>query len=551
MAAASPGLRPGVEVAADLGLSASEVVPYGPSVVKVPVACVRARAAGARRGKLVLVTAMTPTRFGEGKTVTSIGVGMGLRRLGQRAVVCLRQPSLGPVFGVKGGAAGGGRATVEPQETVNLGLTGDLDAVAAAHNLIAAMLDNHVFHGNALGVDPASIVWPRTLDVEDRLLRRVQLGAAGDPRAPARTDRFVIAAASEVMAVLGLARDYADLKERLGRMLLALRTDGRPVRVNDVGASGAAAALLRNALSPNLAQTSDGTPVLVHGGPFANIAHGTCSRLAIELALATGDYAVVEAGFATDLGAEKFVDLLGPITGLEANAAVLVATIRGLRYHGGVADADIGRPDRGAVERGLENLAQHLENLRTLGLPTVVAANRFPGDSAEEREALERFCAAAGVPLATSTVFDDGAAGAEALAQRTMELCARGQRARPLYAPGTPLERAMEAIVTRLYGGNGVALAPEAAAQLARLRALGEADGPVCMAKTPNSLSDDPKARGRPRGFVPTVRRFSRSAGAGFTVAFLGEVETMPGLPTHPLAEQVDLTADGRVTGLR
>jgi formate--tetrahydrofolate ligase len=543
-------VQPIADVAAELGLSAAELRSYRGEVLKVPVAVVRGIVQRAARGRIVLVTAMTPTKHGEGKTVTSIAVAMALRRAGHRAVVCLRQPSLGPVFGIKGGAAGGGEATVEPKETINLGLTGDLDAVAAAHNLIAAMFDNHLFHGNPLGIDGEIRLWPRTLDVEDRALRHIVTNANGGAHTPPQKGSFAITAASEITAIVGLAQDYDDLRERVGRILLGFRKTGEPVRVQDLQATGAACALLRFALEPNLLQARDGTPALIHGEPFANIAHGTSSRISIELAQATSDYCIVEAGFATDLGAEKFVDIVGALTGLEVAGAVLVATVRGLRWHGGVADEQLTPPNPEAVRRGLPNLEQHVQNLRALGIEPVVAANRFPGDTEEEVALLRQFCQERALAFAESTAFTDGAVGAEQLAARVVEVCARGGRSRPLYAPDTPIEEILDRIVRTIYGGSGIALSPEATETLALLRRIGEVSGPVCVAKTPLSLSDDPTVRGRPTGFVPTVHRFARSAGAGFTVAYLGEIETMPGLPRRPLAEQIELTSEGRVVGL-
>ncbi|MGA7862139.1 MAG: formate--tetrahydrofolate ligase [Thermoplasmata archaeon] len=543
-------MQPIADVAAELGLPSGDLRPYRGEALKVPVALVRSLAQRPSRGKIVLVTAMTPTKYGEGKTVTSIAVAMALRRAGHRAVVCLRQPSLGPVFGIKGGAAGGGQATVEPEETINLGLTGDLDAIAAAHNLIAAMFENHLFQGNPLGIDGAIRLWPRTLDVEDRALRQVVTSAQGGPREPPQKGSFVITAASEISAILGLAKDYADLRDRIGRILLGFRKTGEPVRVSDLKATGSACALLRFALEPNLLQARDGTPALIHGGPFANIAHGTCSRLSIELGQATSDYCVVEAGFATDLGAEKFVDIVGPLTGLDVAGAVLVATLRGLRWHGGVPDEQLGSPDPAAVSRGLANLEQHVGNLRTLGIEPVVVANRFPGDTDGELTLLKQFCQERDLAFAESTAFVDGAAGAQELATRVVEVCARGGHSKPLYAPETPIEETLDRIVRQIYGGAGVSLSAEATETLATLRRIGETGGPVCVAKTPLSLSDDPTVRGRPTGFIPTVHRFTRSAGAGFTVAYLGEIQTMPGLPRRPLAEQIDLTSEGRVIGL-
>lgn len=545
------GPRAILEVAADLGLPPAELRPYGREVAKVPVALVRALADRPRRGKLVLVSAMTPTKHGEGKTLTAVGTTMALRAAGHRAVACLRQPSLGPVFGIKGGATGGGKATVEPSARINLGLTGDIDAVAAAHNLLAALVDNHVYFGNSLGIDPATVSWPRTLDVNDRALRDLTYGRAGDPRQPERHARFVIAAASEVMAVLGLARDYADLKARLGRILLARRRDGSPVRAQDLRAAGALAVLLRDALEPNLLQTSDGTPAIVHGGPFGNIAHGTCSRLAIELGLASADLVVVEAGFATELGAEKFVDLVAPTIGVEVSAAIVVATVQALRRQGGVEDDRLGAPDLDATGRGLENLAQHLDNVSAYGVPPVVALNRFPGDSDGELERVRRFCRDRSVPCAVSTPYTDGAAGARELAELVVEAVGRGATARPVYPAGASMEEKLTTVVTRLYGGSPPTIAPGAAAELERLVELGEGGGPICVAKTPLSLSDDPKRLGRPRDFTPTLRRVSRSAGAGFTVAYLGDIETLPGLPRHPLAEEMDVTDDGRIVGVQ
>ena len=380
------------ELAGALGLGPNDFHPAGPRVAKVPVSVVRARAAKKSTGKLILITGMTPTRHGEGKTVTAIGLADGFSRLKRSAVVCLRQPSLGPIFGVKGGATGGGRSTVEPSAEINLGFTGDIYAVASAHNLLSALVDNHIFHGNSLKVDPNRILWPRTLDMEDRALRHITVGKGHDPRFVEHESSFVITAASEIMVILALARDYTDLKARLGRVIAALTTDGKAVRASDLNGSGAMAALLRDALEPNLVQTAEGTPALVHAGPFGNLAHGTCSRLSIELGLATCEYTIVEAGFATELGAEKFVDIVAPTLGRNVDAAVLVATQRGLRYQGGASDEESGRPNRAALERGLENLAQHLDNLDTYGVPSVVALNRFPGDSAEETQLVQRFC---------------------------------------------------------------------------------------------------------------------------------------------------------------
>lgn len=543
-------MRTVAELSGALGLGPDEVHPAGPRAGKVSVAAVRSRGGGGRRGRLVLITGMTPTKHGEGKTVTAIGLANGLARTGRTSTVCLRQPSLGPIFGVKGGATGGGKATVEPSAEINLGFTGDIHAVAAAHNLLAALVDNHLYHGNPLGIDPARLVWPRTLDMEDRALRHIGVGRGNDPRMVAHDSSFVIAAASEVMAILALARDYADLKARLGRVLVGHTQSGGAVRASDLRAAGAMAALLRDALEPNLVQTSEGVPALVHAGPFGNLAHGTCSRLAIELALSTSEFAIVEAGFATELGAEKFVDIVTPELGVDVDAAVLVVTLRSLRFQGGASDDEAARPARAALDRGLANLGQHLDNLGALGLPGVVALNRFPGDTADERDRVRAFCRERGFEVVESRGFEEGGVGCSDLAAAVASLAASGRHSRPLYPAGTPPLAQVETIATTLYGAARVVESPEATEDLRLLEAIGELNGPVCVAKTPLSLSDNPHALNRPQGFPVTVHRLVRSAGAGFTVALLGSIETMPGLPTRPSAEEIDLTADGRVTGV-
>ncbi len=542
-----PTLRSIADLAADLGLGADEVYPAGVGVGKVSVAAVTARA-HRRRGKLVLVTAMTPTRHGEGKTVTTIALADALARRGGNAVACLRQPSLGPVFGVKGGATGGGRSTVEPSSEINFGFTGDIHAVGAAHNLLAALVDNHIFHGNPLGLDPLRILWNRSMDMEDRALRHILVGQ-GVLHQVVHPSSFAITAASEVMAILALAQDYPDLKTRLERILVGFSLDDLPVRAQDLHAGGAMAALLRHALEPNLVQTSEGTPVLVHTGPFGNLAHGTCSRLAIELALASSDYAVVEAGFATELGAEKFVDIVTPAIGADVDAAVLVVTQRGLRFQGGASDEEATRPARAALERGLANLDQHLENLGALGIPATVALNHFPGDSVEEGALVRDFCRVKGIHVIDSFGFERGGEGNLELARSVEDVASLGRRSRPLYPAGTALLGQVETIATRLYGADGVVEAPEAAEERRRLERIGEATGPVCMAKTPLSLSDDPHRLNRPRDYRVTVHHYLRSAGAGFTVALLGTIETMPGLPTRPAAEAIDLAPDGSILG--
>lgn len=545
-------LLPIRQVAQELGLSPADCVESIPGVLKVPVEVVRQRTdRGGPRGKLVLVTAMTPTPHGEGKTVVAIGLAMGLRQKGKQAVVVLRQPSLGPVFGVKGGAAGGGRATVEPYGDINLGLNGDIDAITAAHNLLSALLDNHLFHGNARGIDRSRLLWPRALDVNDRALRSVFVSSGRPSQPPDEPGRFVISAASEVMAVLGLSRDYADLKARLGRIVVAFDQKGEPVTARQLGAPGAMAVLVRRALAPNLVQTAEGGPAIVHGGPFANIAHGTASRLGIELGLTTSEFCVVEAGFSSELGAEKFVDLVGPMCGFQPDLAVVVVSIRALRHHGGATKEAVDLPDPAAVERGLANLEQHLANVRTLGLVPVVALNRFPDDADDEVAVLGNYLRSVEVRWAETTAFRDGGSGALALADAVLEASVAASRPTPVYSPTDPLERKVEQIVTRLYGADGATFSPAARADVAQWGELADPLAPVCVAKTPLSLTDDPTRWGRPKGFHVNVDHVLRSAGAGFWVVLLGSVNTMPGLPARPLAEEVDLTDDGRVIGVR
>jgi formate--tetrahydrofolate ligase len=538
------------ELSAELGVAPTEVRPVGRGIGKLSVAMIRRRAETGRRGKLLLVTGMTPTSHGEGKTVTTIGTAMALRRAGHTAVAVLRQPSLGPVFGVKGGATGGGQATVEPADMINLGFTGDLHAAAAAHNLLSALLNNHVFHGNELGIDPRTIGWPWTVDMEDRVLRNVSAHFETARHSISRESRFVITAASEVTAILGLSRDYSDLKDRLGRIIVGGNAAGTPVRARDLHADGAMAALLRDALEPNLVQCADGTPALIHGGPFGNIAHGTASRLAIEFGLVSADYCVVEAGFAADLGAEKFIDIVAREAGVAVDTGLLVATVRGLRHQGGAEEAQLTTPDLGAVTRGLENLRAHLGTLGALGVPAVVVLNRFPDDASEEVAAIRTTLAREGVPLAESTAFSDGAAGAESVARCAIERAASGGHNAPLYPLGTTVPEALSTLVRTVYGGDGADWSTEAQHQLDDLTRAGEAAVPICVAKTSLSISDDPKRRGRPRGYRVSVQRVERRSGAGFTVLYLGDIETMPGLPKHPLAERIDVLPDGQIVGL-
>ncbi|MGA8275093.1 MAG: formate--tetrahydrofolate ligase [Thermoplasmata archaeon] len=541
-------LRPIADVASDLGLLPSDLVTAGRGVMKVPVALVRTLADRAPKGRLVLVSAMTPTEHGEGKTVVAIGLGMALERLGHRSVVCLRQPSLGPVFGVKGGASGGGRATVEPRPAIDLGLTGDLDAITNAQNLLASLVDHHIYRGLAPEIVDGSTDLPRASAIEDRSLRTITAGLSQPNHGFPRTAQFVVSAACEVAAIHALARDYVDLKERVGRILVGRTPVGGPVRAADLGAAGSPASLLAGALEPNLVQTAEGTAAFVHGIPYANVAHGTCSRLAIEAGLALTDFCVVEAGFSSELGAEKYVDIVASGTGLDANVGVVVATIRALRYHGGLPSN--GPPSVDAVTRGLGNLDQHLANMRLLGLDPIVALNQFPTDTPEEVRLVEQFCAERNVPCARDSAYADGGKGAEALAQLVVRAAARGQKSRPLYGPSASVETVLDTVATKMYGAAGVDLSPAAVADLDRIRSLGEAVGPVCIAKTPRSLSDDPHKWGRPTGFRVQVRRLERWSGAGFTVALLGGIITMPGLPEHPAADSIDITPDGRVVGV-
>lgn len=535
-------MRPVEELLSELGIDRSLVTLYGRYKAKVSLRAL----GGASRGKLILVTGITPTPQGEGKTVVSIGLGMGFRKLGKLAVACIRQPSLGPVFGVKGGGAGGGRATLEPMVEVNLRLTGDIDAITAAHNLLAAAIDNHVFHGNALGIDPDAILWPRVLDVEDRALREVKVGLA-EKSGPSHGGSFIITAASEVMAILCLSRGYADLKSRLGRILVAYDAQGRPVTAGDLKVVGAMAALLREAMEPNLVQTAEGTPALVHGGPFGNIAHGTCSIDSILLALQSADYAVVEAGFGSDLGAEKFVDIVTRAAGVGVGTAVVVATVRALRHHGrpGAEGQDVD-----AVKVGLANLAKHLENVRFLGLRPVVALNRFEGDGEEEVAAVERFCEEAGVPFASTTAFRDGGEGSRRLAELVAAEAEKGGESAPVYEPGDAVKEKVQKVVEKIYGGAGVKYTEKASSELEKATKLGYQGLPICVAKTSNSLSDDPKLTGRPSGFVVTVHAVEVAAGAGYVIVEMGEISRMPGLPSSPAAERVSLGDDGEVSGV-
>ena len=502
-------------------------------------------------GKLVLVTAITPTPAGEGKTTTTVGLADGLRRIGRNAVVALREPSLGPVFGIKGGAAGGGYAQVVPMEDINLHFTGDFHAIGAANNLLAAMLDNHIQQGNALGIDVKRITWRRCVDMNDRQLRSIVDGLGGRMQGVPREDGFDITVASEVMAVLCLASDIPDLKARLGRIVVGYTYDDAPVTAADLKAAGAMAALLKDALKPNLVQTLEHTPALIHGGPFANIAHGCNSVTATRMALKLGDYAITEAGFGADLGAEKFLDIKCRMAGLKPDAVVVVATVRALKHHGGAARAELGREDLAALERGLPNLLQHVDNIKNVfGLPCVVAINAFPTDTAAELKLVEEKCRELGVSVALSEVWAKGGAGGTALAEEVVRLCEQPSDFRYSYALGGSIEEKLETICRRIYHADGVVLTPAAQKQARRLTELGFGELPICMAKTQYSFSDDPSLLGAPRGFTVTVRNLKVSAGAGFLVALTGDIMTMPGLPKVPAAERIDVDENGKITGL-
>ena len=523
---------------------------YGHYKAKVDYALLRDKASEPE-GKLILVTAITPTPAGEGKTTTSVGLADGLRKIGKNAIVALREPSLGPVFGIKGGAAGGGYAQVVPMEDINLHFTGDFHAIGAANNLLAAMLDNHIQQGNALGIDAKQITWKRAVDMNDRQLRHIVDGLGGKAQGVPREDGFDITVASEVMAVLCLASDIADLKVRLGRMIVAYTFDGKPVTAHDLKGEGAMAALLKDALKPNLVQTLEGTPAFIHGGPFANIAHGCNSIVATRMALKLGDYAVTEAGFAADLGAEKFLDIKCRMAGLKPSAVVIVATVRALKYHGGVAKPDLNNENLDALEKGLPNLLQHVENIKNVfGLPCIVAINAFPTDTAAELALVEKRCNELGVNVALSEVWAKGGEGGRALAEEVVRLCEQTNDFRQAYELESSIDEKLEAICKRIYRADGVVLTPNAKKQAAQLTALGFDKLPICMAKTQYSFSDDAALLGAPRGFTVTVRNLKVSAGAGFIVALTGDIMTMPGLPKVPAAERIDVDENGAISGL-
>ena len=537
-------------VAAAAGVDEKYVEPYGRYKAKLSLELLRERAA-APDGKLILVTAITPTPAGEGKTTTSIGLADALRRIGKNAMAALREPSLGPVFGVKGGATGGGYAQIVPMEDINLHFTGDFHAIGAANNLLAAMLDNHIQQGNALGIDPKQITWKRCVDMNDRQLRHIVDGLGGAANGCPREDGFDITVASEIMAVFCLAESLADLRARLGRIIVAYTYGGTPVTAHDLKAEGAMTALLRDALSPNLVQTLEGTPVLVHGGPFANIAHGCNSVLATRMARKLSDYTVTEAGFAADLGAEKFFDIKCRKAKLRPDAVVLVATVRALKYHGGTEKDRLGEENLAALERGLPNLLRHADNIKNVfGLPCVVAVNAFPTDTEAELSLVAERCAALGVKAVRSDVWAKGGTGGEALAAEVVRLCGEKNDFRFAYELTGSIGERIETLCRKVYRADGVFLTPEARKQAARLEALGFGALPVCMAKTQYSFSDDASKRGAPEGFTVTVREIRVSAGAEFLVALTGNIMTMPGLPKSPAAERIDVDENGVISGM-
>ncbi len=543
-------MQPITEIAARAGIDDKYVEQYGKYKAKIDLSLMKENKNP--DGKLILVTAITPTPAGEGKTTTTIGLADGMRRIGKNVMVALREPSLGPVFGIKGGAAGGGYAQVVPMEDINLHFTGDFHAIGAANNLLAAMLDNHIKQGNELNIDVRRITWKRCVDMNDRQLRFITDGLGGVANGVPREDGFDITVASEIMAVLCLSESITDLKERLARIIVGYTFDDKPVTCADLKAQGAMAALLKDALKPNLVQTLEGTPALVHGGPFANIAHGCNSVTATKLAMKLGDYAVTEAGFGADLGAEKFLDIKCRAAGLTPSAVVLVATVRALKMHGGLAKTELGKEDLTALGNGLPNLLRHVSNIKNVyGLPCVVAVNRFPTDTDAEIEFITDKCRELGVNTVLSTVWAEGGKGGEALAREVVRLCEEEKGDfRFSYLLDCTIEEKIDAVVRKVYGGSGINILPAARKQIDKLDSLGFGGLPVCIAKTQYSFSDDPTLLGAPEGFTVTVKNVKISAGAGFIVVLTGDIMTMPGLPRRPAAERIDIDENGKITGL-
>ena len=540
-------MRPITEIAAELGLQGQDVIPYGHYKAKLNHLLAKS---DRPEGKLILVTAISPTPAGEGKTTTSVGLADAMNAMGKKTMLCLREPSLGPVFGIKGGAAGGGYAQVVPMEDINLHFTGDIHAIGAANNLLAAMIDNSIQQGNPLNIDPRRITWKRCMDMNDRQLRFIVDGLGGKVNGTPREDGFDITVASEVMAIFCLATSISDLKERLSKIVCAYTYEGKPVTAGDIGAAGAMTALLKDALDPNLVQTLENNPAIIHGGPFANIAHGCNSAIATKLSLKLADYVVTEAGFGADLGAEKFLDIKCRYAGLNPAAVVLVATVRALKSHGGVAKADLNKPNAAAVRAGAANLTRHIENLQGFGLPVCVAINAFPTDTAEEMAVIHEICAKVGVPCALSEVFAKGGEGGKALAETVLSIMDDTARVQYTYPLEASLTEKIEAVAKKIYRADGVNYTAAAKKTLDELTALGYGNLPVCIAKTQYSFSDDAKLIGAPEGFAMNVREVRLSAGAGFVVVICGSIMTMPGLPKHPAAMDIDVDGEGKITGL-
>lgn len=548
IAQAAP-MQPITEIAAKLAIPETELEQYGRYKAKVSLQTWE-RLKDAPDGKLILVSAINPTAAGEGKTTTSVGLGDAFQRLGKKTVIALREPSLGPCFGMKGGAAGGGFAQVVPMEDINLHFTGDFHAITSAHNLLAAVIDNHIHQGNALGIDVRRIVWRRVVDLNDRALRNIVCGLGGKAHGVPRETGFDITVASEMMAILCLAENLDDMKRRIGNIIVAYTFDGRPVKAAELNVTGALTLLFKDAIKPNLVQTLEGTPAFVHGGPFANIAHGCNSVMATKFALKLADVVVTEAGFGADLGAEKFIDIKCRMAGLKPDAAVIVATVRALKMHGGMDKKTLGEVDMDALEKGIANLTKHLENMRKFGVPTVVAINAFPTDTKEELAFVESKCNEMGVQVALSEVWAKGGAGGMELAEKVMAAASASNHFQFMYDLEDSIETKIDKIAREIYGADGVDFLPAAKKSIAEFVAMGFADVPVCMAKTQYSLSDDQTKIGRPSGFRITVREVQLNAGAGFIVALTGNILRMPGLPKAPAAEKMDITNDGRITGL-
>ncbi|MCI1952866.1 MAG: formate--tetrahydrofolate ligase [Clostridiales bacterium] len=542
-------MQPIAKIAANLGIHEEELEPYGRYKAKLNQSLFD-RLQGKTDGKLVLVTAINPTPAGEGKTTTTAGLGEAMAKIGKNAIIALREPSLGPVFGIKGGAAGGGYAQVVPMEDINLHFTGDMHAITAANNLLCAMLDNHMHQGNQLGIDSRRILITRCMDMNDRALRNVVIGLGGKINGVPREDHFCITVASEVMAIFCLAKDLMDLKERLSKILVAYTFDGKPVYAGDLHAEGAMTALLKDAINPNLVQTLENTPAIMHGGPFANIAHGCNSVRATRIALKLADYCITEAGFGSDLGAEKFMDIKCRLAGLHPSCIVLVATDRALKYNGGVPKADTSKPNLEALKKGIVNLGKHIENMRKYGVPVVVAINRFLTDPEDELSYIEQFCKENGADFALSEVFAKGGEGGRALAEKVVSACEKPSDFHPIYKEELSVEKKIETIAKEIYGAEGVSYSKQAKKSLAEIKNLGGDKMPVCIAKTQYSLSDDASLLGRPQGFKITIRDLKISSGAGFVVAYAGDIMTMPGLPKVPAALKIDVAKNGKIEGL-